>query len=186
MPARLPLSAVSVSSTGLRGKIDRLAETGSIAAMTRVIPPREAMPSEAAVLRRRKPGLFRWSVLRSGVLRAAAALIMVRAALYWLAIFGADGGDFLSLALRDQILVGALAMIATMAGVGLWMLALWGVALWIVCLGVEIGAHAFLMPWRELVLTLWRDPFIASSIGLFVLFLIAAILSAVEQSARSR
>jgi hypothetical protein len=144
------------------------------------------MPSEAAILRRSKPGLFRWSVLRSGVLRAAAALVMVRAALYWMTIFGADGGDFLALALRDQIIVGALAVIATMAGVGLWMLALWGVALWVVCLGVEIGAHAFAMPWRELVATLWRDPFLASSLGLFVLFLVSAILSAIENGSRPR
>jgi hypothetical protein len=144
------------------------------------------MPSEAAFLRRSRPGLFRWSVLRSGVLRAAAILVMVRAALSWLTIFGASEENFLALSMQDQVLVGALAIIATIAGVGLWMLALWGVALWVVCLGLEIGIHANRTPLAEIVSAIPRDPFLASSLGLFLLFLIAALLSAVEAGRRTR
>ncbi len=153
--------------------------------MTRVIPPRESMPSEAAILRRAKPTLLRWSAMRSAVMRAASVLMLVRAALYWLMIFGAETVDFLTRPQKEQILIGSLAIILPMAGVGLWSLALWGVALWIVCLGLEIAPLAMQLPLKELTDHLWKDPFLAASIGLFLLFIVTAILSLSDSTRRS-
>jgi hypothetical protein len=154
--------------------------------MTRVVPPRESMPSEAAFLRRSKPSFFRWSVLRSGVLRAASILLLAQAAMAWLQVFGAGTTDFLTRQQPEQIMIGATAIIATIAGVGLWMLALWGVALWVVCLGIEIGPLAMHIPWDQLVSSIMPNRLLAVSIGLFVLFILSALLSAVEAGRSGR
>jgi hypothetical protein len=149
--------------------------------MTKVIPPRESMPSEAAVLRRSKPTFLRSSVLRAAVMRAASLLMLYRAGQSWLIIFGADKIDFLALPLQQQILIGAFAVISTIAGVGLWLLAIWGVALWIVCLGMEIAPLTRTTPLAQLPQTLWNDPFLTASLALFLLFLVAAALFTSDQ-----
>jgi hypothetical protein len=138
------------------------------------------MPSEAAILRRAKPSFFRWPVFRSAVLRAAGVLLLVQSAMAWLTIFGAYGLDFLSMSQSAQILVGVTAVVAVMAGVGLWMLALWGVALWIICLALDVAPLVMMHPMRDLATILMQDPFVAASFGLFLLFILAAILSAFE------
>jgi hypothetical protein len=154
--------------------------------MTRVIPPRESMPSEAAILRRSKPSFFRWSVLRSATLRVSGLLLLVQAALAWLIIFGADNIDFLDRIMREQILIAALAIVATIGGVGLWMLALWGVAFWVICLGLDIVPLVMRVPLHELPHELWKNPFLVGSLALFVLFILAALLSAVEAGRQER
>ncbi len=154
--------------------------------MTRVIPPREAMPSESAVLRRRKPTIWRWSLLRTSLLRLASLLLLGIAAMAWLAIFGANSVDFTMLQQGEQVRAVALAIIGTMAGVGLWMLALWGVALWVVSLALQIGPLVPLHPLEQLPDILMRDPWIAGSAALFLMFIISAVLSAIEADRRER
>jgi hypothetical protein len=144
------------------------------------------MPSEAAILRRAKPSFFRWSVLRSGVLRAAGILLLVQATMAWLLVFGANTADFMTRPQPEQIMIGAMAIIATIAGVGLWMLALWGVALWVVCLGLAIGPLLLRIPFDQLALQLMQDRLLAASCGLFLLFIITALLSAVEAGRSGR
>jgi hypothetical protein len=138
------------------------------------------MPSEAAILRRSKPSFFRWAVFRSAVLRAAGLLLLVQSAMAWLTIFGADGSDFLGISQSAQILVGVTAVISVIAGVGLWMLALWGVALWVICLGLDAVPLVMMHSLEQLPTVLMQNPFVASSFGLFLLFILAAILSAFE------
>jgi hypothetical protein len=152
--------------------------------MTRVIPPRESMPSEAAALRRSQPGLLRWAVLRSAVLRLAGMLLLFRAALAWLEVFGVSSVDFLQQPQSGQIMIGTLAVIATMAGVGLWMLTLWGVALWVVCLGLDIAPLVLRVPLADLPDSFLANPVLGVSAGFFVLFILAAILSAFEAGRR--
>jgi hypothetical protein len=152
--------------------------------MTRVIPPRESMPTEAAVLRRSKPTFWRWSMVRSAVLRAAGILLLAKAALYWLTIFGADGTNFLAMPQQEQARLVALAIVSTMSGVGLWMLALWGVALWLMCLVLELVPLGLRTAWQELAAAVMNDRLVLASVALLVIFILAALLSAIEAGRR--
>ena len=145
--------------------------------MTRVIPPREAFDHNEAIRAGQPRGSMRWSTVRSTVLRIASILLLFRGAMYWLDIFGAQGSDFAARPLHQQVTIAVLALLSVTAGVGVWALSVWGVALWLVCLGIESAVPITQISVKQLLFLLRTEPFVATSMGLFVLFIVTALLS---------